>query len=363
MSIEVSIRHRQGDFTLDVAFASAGRLTALFGPSGSGKTSVVNAIAGLMRPDSGKVSVEGRVLLDTGRRIFVPPHRRRIGYVFQDARLFPHLSVSQNLRYGRFFTPPAERYAEFSKVVDLLGIGALLERKPAGLSGGERQRVAIGRALIASPRLLLMDEPLAALDDERKAEILPYVERLRDEAGIPIVYVSHSVAEIARLASDVVLLADGRVTAAGPVEDILPRFDLLPAGERGEAGAMVPLELVGQDDEFSLSVLRSSGGEWRLPRIDAPAGARVTVRVRARDVMIATERPAGISALNVLEGRIAAIDMAGDSETLVSILSGGDRLYARVTRRSVGQLGLEPGRTVFAIVKSVSLDSAVAARR
>lgn len=363
MGIEVAIRHRQGDFMLHVTFASAGRLTALFGPSGSGKTSIVNAIAGLMRPDSGRVSVEGRVLLDTGQRIFVPPHRRRIGYVFQDARLFPHLTVSQNLRYGRFFTPPAERYAEFSKVVDLLGIGALLERRPAGLSGGERQRVAIGRALIASPQLLLMDEPLASLDDERKAEILPYVERLRDEAGIPIVYVSHSVAEIARLASDVVLLSEGRVTAAGPVADILPRADLLPAGERGEAGAMVPLELVGQDDAFGLSVLRSSGGEWRLPRIDAPAGARVTVRVRARDVMIATERPAGISALNVLEGRIAAIDGAGDSETLVSILSGDDRLYARVTRRSVGQLGLEPGKTVFAIVKSVSLDSAVAARR
>jgi len=363
MAVEVEIRQRLGAFALDVAFASAGRLTALFGPSGSGKTSIVNAIAGLTRPEGGKVAVDGRVLFDAEQRIFLPPHRRRIGYVFQDARLFPHLTVSQNLRYGRFFTPAAERYAEVSKVVELLGIGHLLDRRPSGLSGGERQRVAIGRALIASPRLLLMDEPLAALDDARKAEILPYVERLRDETQIPIVYVSHSVAEIARLASDVVLLSDGRVTAAGSVNDILPRFDLLPDSERGEAGALVRLEVVRRDDGFGLSLMRSSRGEWRLPRVAAEEGAHLTVRVRARDVMIATEKPAGVSALNVLEGTIAGVESVGDSEALVTILSGSDRLSARVTGRSVQQLGLEPGKSVFAIVKSVSLDGAATARR
>ncbi len=356
MTLSVRARHRQGEFRLDAAFESSGRLTALFGPSGSGKTSLVNIIAGLIRPDDGRVAVDGSVLADTQARVFVPKYKRRIGYVFQDARLFPHLTVSQNLAYGRFFTPAAERYADFSGVVDLLGIGHLLARKPASLSGGEKQRVAIGRALIASPRLILMDEPLASLDDARKAEILPYIERLRDETKIPIVYVSHSVAEVSRLATDVVVLADGKVAASGPADDILMRFDLLSEEERSEAGALVSLKITLQDDGYGLSVLRSAGGEWRLPGIDAPAGSTVRARIRARDVMLALERPTGISALNVLAGTIISISAGQGPDALVSLDCGGDRLVARITRRSVEVLGLAQRRQVFAVVKAVTFD-------
>ena len=211
MTLEVDIRHRFGAFTLEARFTTDSGLTALFGRSGAGKTSLVNIIAGLLRPDRGKVVIDGRVLVDTAQRLFVPKHRRRIGYVFQDPRLFPHLTVRQNLIYGRWFTPAAERRESFEQVIELLGIGALLDRGPALLSGGERQRVAIGRALLTSSHLLLMDEPLASLDEARKSEILPYIERLRDANRVPIVYVSHSVPEITRLATTMVLLSDGRV--------------------------------------------------------------------------------------------------------------------------------------------------------
>jgi molybdate transport system ATP-binding protein len=356
MGLEVAIASRLGSFDLAVDFRSTGSLTALFGPSGSGKTSLVNFIGGLARPTRGLIVADGRVLVDTEAGVFVPMHKRRIGYVFQDARLFPHLSVAQNLRYGRFFTPAAERYASFDNVVGLLGIEHLLDRRPAGLSGGERQRVAIGRALIASPKLMLMDEPLAALDDARKAEILPYIERLRDETKIPIIYVSHSIAEVSRLASDVVLMSDGKALAVGSVAEIMPRLDLLPAEDRNETGAIVELELAAQEEEFGLSLLRSAGGEWRLPRIEAAIGAKLRVRVRARDVMIATERPAGVSALNVLAGRIAEVAEGAGADALVTIDSGTDRLFARVTRRSVQHLELQPGREVFAVIKSVTFD-------
>jgi len=209
--IAVAVRHRMGDFALDVAFETRARVVALFGPSGSGKTTLLNVIAGLIRPLAGSVRVDGRVLIDTESGAFVPVHRRRIGYVFQDARLFPHLSVRANLAYGRWFAPVPERYADPAEVVALLGLRPLLDRRPATLSGGERQRVAIGRALLASPRLLLMDEPLASLDAARKAETLPYVERLRNELSIPIVYVSHSRDEVDRIAEEVVGIDDGRV--------------------------------------------------------------------------------------------------------------------------------------------------------
>ncbi len=243
MTLLVDVRHRLGAFELDAAFETSGRLVALFGPSGSGKTTLVNLIGGLMRPSEGKIAVDGSTLVDTAAGIFVPRHKRRIGYVFQDARLFPHMTVSQNLRYGRWFAPAGERYADFGHVVELLGIGQLLERRPSLLSGGEKQRVAIGRALLASPKLVLMDEPLASLDEARKAEIMPYIERLRDETKIPIVYVSHSVAEVARLATDIVVLAGGKVTASGSTSEILQRLDLLPEEERGEGGAVLDMEV------------------------------------------------------------------------------------------------------------------------
>ncbi len=356
MTLSADLETRLGAFELSVAFESAGRLTALFGPSGSGKTSLVNLIGGLTRPDRGRIVVDGRVLVDTEARVFLPPHRRRIGYVFQDARLFPHMSVMQNLRYGRFFTPARERYADIGRVIELLGIGHLLERPPALLSGGEKQRVAIGRALIASPKLMLMDEPLASLDEARKAEIMPYLERLRDEAEIPIVYVSHSVAEVARLATDVVALAGGRVVASGSAADVLAQLDLVSDADRGEAGALVEFEVTRHDPETALSELRSAAGLWRLPQIDVAPGTRLRARVRARDVMLATERPQGISALNVLDGVVAEVASGDGPDALVSVDCGGERLLARVTRHSVGVLGLAPGRPVHVIVKAIAFD-------
>src|SRR6201987_1414872 len=237
--LEVDIEHRLSAFKLDIHFRSGRGLTALFGRSGAGKTSVINAIAGLIRPERGRIVVDGSVLVDTEHGVRVPIHRRRVGYVFQEGRLFPHLTVRQNLLFGRWFRPPQERKIELETVLDLLGIGHLLQRRPGALSGGEKQRVAIGRALLASPRLLLMDEPLAALDEERKAEILPFIERLRDEADVPIIYVSHSLAEVSRLANSIVVLRSGRVAAVGDPAEVLSRSEVVPQDAVEEAGAVI----------------------------------------------------------------------------------------------------------------------------
>lgn len=353
--LSIDVHHRLGHFALDAAFESSGRLTALFGPSGSGKTTLVNLIAGLMRPDRGRIAIGGRVLADTGAGVLLPASKRRIGYVFQDARLFPHLTVRQNLGYGRYFAPRGDRYADMGAVVDLLGIGHLLARRPDRLSGGEKQRVAIGRALLASPRLILMDEPLASLDEARKAEILPYIERLRDEAGIPIVYVSHSVAEVSRLATDVVAMREGRVAAFGPTAAILSRLDILPEEEIGEGGAVLEMRVAGHDQVFAMTTLRSAVGEIVVPRLPATIGAIVRVRLRARDVMIATEKPNGLSAQNVLSGTLASMEQVSDNAVDVRIDCSGEIILARITRLSAVRLRLEPGQSVFAIVKTVSV--------
>ncbi|MGO4127688.1 molybdenum ABC transporter ATP-binding protein [Inquilinus sp. YAF38] len=354
MTLEVEIRHRQGAFALDIGFRSEGRLTALFGRSGAGKTSVVNVIAGLVRPQHGRVIVDGRTLVDTERGVALPPHRRRIGYVFQEGRLFPHLTVRQNLLYGRWFTPKAERGTEFGRVVELLGIGPLLERRPALLSGGEKQRVAIGRALLSSPRLLLMDEPLASLDEARKAEILPYLERLRDEARIPIIYVSHAIGEVARLATTLVVLADGRVAASGPVAEVMGRADLFP---RAEAGAVLEAAVEDHDDRWQLTRLRVAAGFLTVPRVELPHGSKVRIRIRARDVMLATRPPDHLSALNVLPATVLAIASGGGPTADIRLDCAGDGLLARLTRRSVEALDLAPGRPVHAVIKSVAFDS------
>lgn len=362
MSLSVDIRHRLGAFSLDAAFETGGRLTALFGPSGSGKTSLVNLIGGLLRPDEGRIVAGGRVLVDTTAGVFVPKHKRRIGYVFQDARLFPHMTVSQNLRYGRFFTPASERYGDIDGVVELLGIGHLLDRKPGPLSGGEKQRVAIGRALLASPRLILMDEPLASLDEQRKAEILPYIERLRDETKIPIVYVSHSAAEVARLATDIAVLDNGTVAASGKTSEILQRLDVLPAEERGEGGAVLEMQVADRDEAFGMTTLASAVGEIHVAGLEAALGSTVRVRIRARDVIVATERPRGISALNILPGHVAGIASGNGHVADVTIDCNGEAVSARITRQSAEMLGLAPGLPVFAVVKSVTFDRANTAR-
>jgi molybdate transport system ATP-binding protein len=358
MSLNVDIRRRLGAFSLDATFETSGRLTALFGPSGSGKTSLVNLIGGLLRPDEGRIVADGRVLADTAARIFVPRHKRRIGYVFQDARLFPHMTVRQNLRYGRFFTPASARYGDVDGVVEMLGLGHLLDRRPSLMSGGEKQRVAIGRALLASPRLILMDEPLASLDDRRKAEIMPYIERLRDETKVPIVYVSHSVSEVARLATDIVVLDEGRVAAAGPTSEILQRLDLLPEEERGEGGAVLEMRVTGRNEAFGMSSLASRAGEIHVAGLDVEAGATIRVRIRARDVIVATERPRGLSALNILAGNIAGVSSGNGLFADVLIDCNGEIITARITRQSAEMLGLTAGLDVFAVIKSVTFDRA-----
>ena len=352
MSLDVDIDHRREHFRLQAKFTSQPGLVALFGRSGSGKTTLVNIVAGLIRPTQGRVAVDGQVLVDTKRGIFVPMHRRRVGYVFQEGRLFPHFSVRQNLLYGRWFARGQDGAgAALASIVELLGIGDLLERRPASLSGGEKQRVSIGRALLARPRLLLMDEPLAALDEERRAEILPFIERLRDHAGVPIAYVSHSVAEVARLATTVVMLADGRVSDVGPVQDMLPH------AEGSDAGGVLDAVVARHDEAFQLTVLSSTAGELQVPRLAAEIGAPVRAYIRARDVMLSLQPPQDISALNVLAARISAtVPVGNGAQVDVALDCNGAALSARLTAKSVQRLGLAPGGEVYAVIKSVSFD-------
>jgi molybdate transport system ATP-binding protein len=312
-------------------------------------------VAGLLRPDRGRIAVDDWVLLDTDTRRNLAPHRRRIGYIFQEGRLFPHLTVRQNLAYGRWFAPRDARTESLDRVVDLLGIGHLLTRRPGALSGGEKQRVAIGRALLAAPRLILADEPLAALDEARKAEILPYFERLRDEVSVPILYVSHSSAEVARLATTVVALKAGRVAAFGPPAQVLG--DVAVMGARGAASVLTARVVAHNAD--GLSELATAAGSLWLPRVAQAPGATLRLRIAAQDVILSNERPNGLSALNILAGTIVDIRLGEGPGALVTLAIGpgpdGDRLAARVTRRSAEGMGLAPGRTCHAIIKTVAI--------
>jgi len=355
MRLEVTAAKRLGAFALEAEFASEGRVTALFGRSGSGKTSVLNAIAGLLRPERGRIAIDGETLFDAAAGIDVPVHRRRLGYVFQEGRLLPHLTVRQNLLYGRRFGR-RRAAAGLDDVVALLGLDGALVRHPQDLSGGEKQRVAIGRALLAAPRLLLMDEPLASLDTERKGEILYYVERLRDETGIPIVYVSHSIDEVVRIADTVVLLSEGRVLDSGPMRETMARMELRPFLGRFEGGAVLEARVAEQDLANGLTRLEFAGGSIYAPDVDALIGEQVRVRVRARDVSLATIRPEAISVLNVLPGTIKAIGEASGASVDVQIDVAGTVLFARITRKSVDTLALAPGRAVYALVKAVAID-------
>jgi molybdate transport system ATP-binding protein len=301
--------------------------------------------------------LDGEVIVDTDHRVFVAKHRRRVGYVFQEGRLFPHLTVRQNLLYGWWFTPAAKRFGHLAQIAEMLGIGHLLDRRPGSLSGGEKQRVAIGRALLAAPRLLLMDEPLASLDEARKAEILPYLERLYDETKVPIIYVSHSVPEVARLASTLVVMAEGRVEATGPTADVMARLDLIPFTNLVEAGAVLEAEILKHDEQFGLTVLSLCGGQLWVPRLDERIlGSKVRVHIRARDVMLSTRAPEGLSALNVLRGVVAELGPQRGPILDLRIDCGGQAILARLTQRSVQTLGLTQGTPVYAVIKTVGFD-------
>jgi molybdate transport system ATP-binding protein len=355
--LDVAIRKQLGAFRLEVSFrTNAHGLTALFGRSGAGKTSIIAAIAGLLRPDQGRIVVAGETLFDSARKIDLPAEQRRVGYVFQDARLFPHLSVRDNLLYGWKRAPPADRRIAYDRLVDLLGIEHLLARRPRALSGGEIQRVAIGRALLAQPRLLLMDEPLASLDAARKAEIFPYLERLRDRLGVLIVYVSHAIEEVIRLANTIVLVEDGRVVAQGSPEDLSQRLELRPLLGRFEAGAVIDGRVSAHDDERAITEVALHGQRLVLPRIDAAPRTRLRIRIRARDVILAIERPAGLSVQNILAGNVQEIADEPGAFAEVKIDIGGAAILARVTRDSVRRLRLASGTPVYALVKAVAID-------
>ena len=364
MTLAIALRHRfgSGGFALDAAFDAPGPgVTALFGPSGCGKSTILAAVAGLLRPRQGRVALDGDVLLDTARGVFVPPERRRCGVVFQDSRLFPHLGVEANLRYGLRRAPRGAEGPGFDAVVALLGIGPLLGRRPVGLSGGERQRVALGRALLSRPRLLLMDEPLASLDAARRAEVLPFLARLRDAVGLPILYVTHALEEVDALADTLVLLDAGRVLATGPVEALSARTDLPALGGRRDAGAVLGCTVLAHDAARGLTRLGFPGGELLVPLRDGEApGTRLRLRLRARDVSVATERPRGISMHNVLPCTLAAVEAVPGAphEAFLRLGVGPSTLLARVTRDAVAGLGLAPGRAVWALVKSVAFDRA-----
>ncbi|MEP6064176.1 MAG: molybdenum ABC transporter ATP-binding protein, partial [Marinomonas sp.] len=297
--MKLKLTHNFGEFSLDLGFEAQGGITALFGPSGAGKSTIVNAVAGLLRPDAGFLEVDGTVLMDTARGLHVAPHKRRFGAVFQDARLFPHMNVGQNLDFGTRYAP---RGANVSRddVIELLGLGALLDRAAPTLSGGEKQRVALGRALLSAPRMLLMDEPLASLDANRKNEILPYLEQLRDgPLGLPILYVSHAVSEIARLADTLVVLKEGRIAAQGPLREVLSDPATVPLLGVREAGAVIEAKVIAHAED-GLTQLAISAGTIELPGVKAPIGAKVRLRIMAQDVMLARKRPQELSALNIL---------------------------------------------------------------
>jgi molybdate transport system ATP-binding protein len=354
--LRVDVERRVGVFSMKVAFDSDARVTALFGRSGAGKTSLVNLIAGLVRPDRGRIEIDGQVLFDSGTGIDVPAEARRIGYVFQEGRLFPHLTVRRNLLYGRDLVPRAERYIQFEQIVPLLGLAELLERRPGDLSGGEKQRVAIGRALLASPRVLLLDEPLASLDARRKDEILRYIELLHEELHIPMVYVSHAVEEVVRLADTVVVMAAGQVAAVGGVEEVMGRPELGGATGVFEGGTVIDAKVAEQDMRYDLATLTFDGGTLTVTNLDALVGEPVRVRIRARDVSIALDAPQRVSIQNVLHGRIAGIGRPRNGVVDLSIAVGAITLRSRVTLRAADQLGLAPGLDVYAMIKAVSLD-------
>lgn len=354
MTLSVRIRHGFAGFLLDAAFEAPAGVTAIFGRSGAGKTTLVHAVAGLLRAESGRIALDGEVLQDSDAGIWLAPHRRRIGYVFQEPRLFPHLGVRGNLLFGARLAPGRAEPGAFDRIVSLLGLGGLLDRRPGALSGGEAARVAMGRALLARPRLLLMDEPLASLDAGRRAEILPYLERLRDEAGVPILYVSHAIAEVARLATTLVLIEAGRVRRAGPAGAVLADPQAVPILGLAEAGAVL-LARIGARQQDGLTEVAISGGTLLLPGLTAAAGTALNLRVAARDVILSRDRPEGLSALNILAATVTEVAEAGGPEALVQLRCGGDFLLARITRRSARALGLAPGVACHAIVKAVAV--------
>ena len=357
MSIEVSLAHDFGAFALDVRFGiSRPGVTALFGPSGAGKTSIINAIAGTFRPKQGRIVIDGRPVFDSALSLWVSPSARRTGYVFQDARLFPHMTVRDNLLFGWRRARGRADAGEVARIVALLGLEHLQERMPRTLSGGEKSRVGLGRALLSAPDILLLDEPLAALDSQRRDEILPYLEKLRDEARLPMLYVSHALDEVARLAHQIVVLKNGRVTRQGSVFDVLSDLELPQFAGSAPLGAVIETKL-GAPRGDGLSALDFDGGTLLVQELNRPEGTRLRVRIRAEEIMLALEEPRTISANNVLLMQVLGVRHDSATHADVQLELGRTRLVARITRASLERLKLTSGKPVFAIIKSVTVDT------
>jgi molybdate transport system ATP-binding protein len=353
MTIEIRFRFGLEAFQLDVDLELPGRgITSLFGPSGCGKTSLLRAIAGLDRHPGGYCRMGDLVWQDADT--FVPPHRRPVGYVFQEASLFDHLDVQGNLEYGLKRLPESARTITLERAIALLGVEPLLRRSPITLSGGERQRVAIARALAVSPRLLLMDEPLAAVDLERRQEILPWIEALHQELDIPVIHVSHAPEEVARLADHLVLMRAGRVVAASDVHEMFTRLDL-PLALDNDATSVIEAKVVAHDEEFRLTRLEFAGGEFTMSRQPIAVGSPVRLRLAARDVSLTLQRQTGTSILNILPVTVDGISLDDDAQVTVRVLAGGVPILARITRKSASELALQPGMQLFAQAKGIAL--------
>jgi molybdate transport system ATP-binding protein len=355
MSFSVALRHRFPSIQMDIAFeVPSPGVTVIFGPSGSGKSTIINAAAGLLRPDTCRIEVDGKVLADTRSGIWLPPERRRAGLVFQDSRLFPHMSVATNLRFG--MRRVAKGAIGFDEIVDLLGIGTLLARRPHTLSGGERQRVAIGRALLAQPHLLLMDEPLASLDSARKAEILPYLIRLKTSLKLPVLYVTHALDEVMRLADCMVLTDAGHVAGFGSLSDVAARADL-PLAQRDDAGALLLCRVEQHETGRALTRLQGGGATFWVPLLDLPLNAECRARIPAREVILASKPPEAISLHNIISGTVRRIiEDAVRRSVLVEIGLPSGALLSRVTADAIVRLGLSPGSPVLALIKSTSIE-------
>ncbi len=355
MSLAFRLRHRFPATQMDMAFeVPTPGVTALFGPSGSGKSTIIAVAAGLLRPDACRIAVDGLVLADTDYGVWLPPERRRVGLVFQDAKLFPHMSVVTNLRFG--MRRAAAGAVRFDEVVELLGIGALLTRRPHTLSGGERQRVAIGRALLAQPHLLLMDEPLASLDSARKSEILPYLTRLKTALRLPVIYVTHALDEVVQLADSVVLIDAGHVVGCGTLSDLAARVDL-PLAQRDDAGALLLCRVVEHDAGRELTRLEGGGVALWVPLLDAPLNAERRIRIPAREVILAGKTPDAISLHNIVPGTVRRIAAEpARRSVLVEIALPSGALLSRVTPDAIVRLALSPGCPALALIKSTSIE-------
>ena len=353
--IRVRCKLNYPGFDLEIDLAMPGKgVTALFGPSGSGKTSCLRVIAGLQHSTQAYVAINDEVWQDDARQWFVPVHQRALGYVFQDANLFTHLSVANNLAYGKSRVAQSQRRVSLDRAVSLLGIGHLMDRQSGTLSGGERQRVAIARALATSPRILLMDEPLAALDRARKAEILPFLENLHIELGIPVLYVTHALDEVARLADHLVLLDGGRVTASGLAAELMTRLDL-PLAHGDTAGAIVTATVVSHAPIDHLTTTHFPGGTLIVPAINTKIGQTLRIRVQARDVSLTLTHQTGTSIINILQVTVTMVSPDAPGQVMVALEAGGCPLLARITQRSADALQLAPGMALYAQIKGVAI--------